>query len=87
LLNSRVDAKQAMGVFRNGAILDLTVLPDKALGETTDGERQVVAEIIAAMTTWPGFGASAATKTLHKKSPALIPVLDNMAIFGAYQLN
>jgi hypothetical protein len=36
------------------------------------------------MTSWPGFGASVATKTLHKKRPALIPVLDNMAIFGAY---
>jgi hypothetical protein len=84
LINSRVDARQAMGVFRNGTTLDLGVLPDKALGETTDGERQVVAEFVGAMTTWPGFGASAATKTLHKKRPALIPVLDNLAIFGAY---
>lgn len=25
-----------------------------------------------------------ATKTLHKKRPTLIPVLDNQAIFGAY---
>ena len=36
------------------------------------------------MTSWPWVGASLATKTLHKKRPALIPVLDNMAIFGAY---
>jgi hypothetical protein len=84
LINSRVEARQAMGVFRNGPTLDLSVLPDKALSETTDGERQVVAEVIAAMTTWPGIGASVATKTLHKKRPALIPILDNMAIFGAY---
>jgi hypothetical protein len=84
LMNSRVDARQAMGVFRNGPTLDLGVLPDKALGETTDSERQVVAEVVATMTTWPGIGASVATKTLHKKRPALIPVLDNMAIFGAY---
>lgn len=83
LINSRVEARQAMGVFRNGPTLDLSVLPDKALGETTDGERQVVAEVVAAMTTWPGIWA-VATKTLHKKRPALIPVLDNMAIFGAY---
>jgi hypothetical protein len=27
---------------------------------------------------------SPSAKTLHKKRPALIPVLDNMAIFGAY---
>lgn len=84
LINSRVDARQAMGVFRNGPTLDLSVLPDKALGETTDGERQLIAELIGAMTRWPGIGASVATKTLHKKRPALIPVLDNMAIFGAY---
>lgn len=25
-----------------------------------------------------------ATKTLHKKRPTLIPILDNLAIFGAY---
>jgi len=84
LINSRVEARQAMGVFRNGPTLDLSLLPDKALGETTDDERQVVAEVVAAMTTWPGIGASVATKTLHKKRPALIPVLDNIAIFGAY---
>ncbi|MGD0713471.1 MAG: DUF6308 family protein [Gaiellaceae bacterium] len=84
LMNSRVDARQAMGVSRHGATLDLSVLPGKALGETTDDERQVVAELIGAMTGWPGIGASVATKTLHKKRPALIPVLDNMAIFGAY---
>jgi hypothetical protein len=84
LINSRVDARQAMGVFRNGATLDLSGLPDKALGETTDRERQLLAELIGTMTTWPGIGASVATKTLHKKRPALIPVLDNMAIFGAY---
>lgn len=84
LINSRVDARQAMGVVRNGATIDLSVLPDKALGETTDGERQVIAELVGAMTTWAGFGASVATKTLHKKRPELIPVLDNMAIFGAY---
>jgi hypothetical protein len=84
LINSRVEARQAMGVARNQTTLDLSVLPDKALGETTDDERQAMAELIGAMTTWPGIGASVASKTLHKKRPTLIPVLDNMAIFGAY---
>jgi hypothetical protein len=36
------------------------------------------------MARWPGFGASVATKVLHKKRPDLIPILDNQAIFGAY---
>jgi hypothetical protein len=43
-----------------------------------------VARVIGNVARWPGFGASLATKTLHKKRPALIPVLDNQAIFGAY---
>jgi len=73
-----------MGVCRNQATLDLSMLPDKPLGETADEERQLIAELIGEMTSWPGIGASVATKTLHKKRPALIPVLDNMAIFGAY---
>lgn len=84
LINSRVDARQAMGIVRNAEPLDLSVLPAKRLEETTDAERQRLAELIGAMTSWPGFGASVATKLLHKKRPALIPVLDNMAIFGAY---
>lgn len=84
LINSRVDARQAMGIVRNADSLDLSVLPRKKLGETTDAERGQLAELIGAMTGWPGFGASVATKLLHKKRPELIPVLDNMAIFGAY---
>ena len=36
------------------------------------------------MASWDGFAASVATKILHKKRPALIPILDNQAIFGAY---
>jgi hypothetical protein len=76
LMNSRVDARQAMGVSRNGGSLDLSALPAKPLEETTDSERQTIAELISSMTGWPGVGASVATKTLHKKRPALIPVLD-----------
>jgi hypothetical protein len=34
----------------------------------------MLAELIGAMTKWPGVGASVATKTLHKKRPALIPL-------------
>lgn len=43
-----------------------------------------VAKLIARVATWPWFQAAVATKLLHKKAPALIPVLDNQAIFGAY---
>jgi hypothetical protein len=84
LVNSRVAARAATSVYRNGATLDLGSLPEKALEETTDDERLVVAHVIGTMTSWPWVGASLATKTLHKKRPSLIPVLDNQAIFGAY---
>lgn len=84
LVNSRVAARAATAVHEHGAALDLTRLPDKALEDTSDQERQLVAEVIGAMTSWPWIGASLATKTLHKKRPALIPILDNQAIFGAY---
>lgn len=84
LVNSRVEARQATGFFRNCASLDLSELPEKPLGATSEEERAEVASLIGVMTSWPGVGASVATKTLHKKRPALIPILDNMAIFGAY---
>ncbi len=84
LINSRVAARAATAVCLNGAALDLAKLPDKALERTTDAERQVVAGAIGTMVSWPWIGASVATKTLHKKRPELIPILDNQAIFGAY---
>lgn len=84
LINSRVAARAATSVYRNGAALDLGSFPDKALEETTNEDREFVASVIGTMTSWPWVGASLATKTLHKKRPALIPVLDNQAIFGAY---
>ena len=84
LINSRVAGQAAAAVLRNGSSLDLAALPDKPLEETTADERRRVADLIGTMTSWPWVGASLATKTLHKKRPRLIPVLDNQAIFGAY---
>jgi Family of unknown function (DUF6308) len=84
LVNSRVAARAATSVYRNGATIDLRSLPSKALEETTHEDRQLVAGVIGTMTSWAWIGASLATKTLHKKRPALIPILDNQAIFGAY---
>jgi Family of unknown function (DUF6308) len=84
LINSRVAAQAATSIYRYGGTLNLAVLPHKPLEETTDSERLAVAEVVGTMTGWPWIGASVATKTLHKKRPALIPILDNLAIFGAY---
>jgi hypothetical protein len=84
LINSNVSARAAISICEHGDSLDLGVLPAKALEETSADEREVAAGVIGAMAAWPYFGASLATKTLHKKRPSLIPVLDNLAIFGAY---
>lgn len=84
LLNSRVDYRAFCSIEQNGSSLDLTLLPDTPLERTRDADRQHLAGQIAVVASWPGFGASTATKALHKKRPALIPVLDNQAIFGAY---
>jgi hypothetical protein len=84
LVNSLVSARAAEGIARHGQTLDLSALPQKPLEETTDEERHLVASIVATVATWPGISASVASKTLHKKRPALIPILDNRAIFEAY---
>jgi Family of unknown function (DUF6308) len=84
LINSRVAGQAAAAVLRNGSSLELPALPDKPLEETTADERRRLADMLGTMTSWPWVGASLATKTLHKKRPHLIPVLDNQAIFGAY---
>ncbi len=84
LINSRVAARAATSVYANGATLDLRSLPHKALEETTADDRQLIASLIGTMASWPWISASVATKTLRKKRPALIPILDNRAIFGAY---
>jgi hypothetical protein len=84
LINSRVAGQAAAAVMRSGRSLDLAAFPDKPLEQTTPAERRALAELIGTMTSWPWVGASLATKTLHKKRPKLVPILDNQAIFGAY---
>jgi hypothetical protein len=84
LVNARFGTLAAMSVVQSSAGLDLVALPTRALESSADDERQRVAELVATVARWSGFGISTATKVLHKKRPALIPILDNQAIFGAY---
>jgi hypothetical protein len=53
LVNSRVAARAAAAVYRNGAMVDLAALPDKPLEKTTSDEREQVAGTIGTMTRWP----------------------------------
>jgi hypothetical protein len=84
LINSQVGPAAFKSVQDLGPDLDLDVLPNKRLEDSTENDRQAIAEVIAEVAGWPGFAASVATKVLHKKRPGLIPILDNQAIFGAY---
>jgi hypothetical protein len=84
LVNSRATGKAFKSIEKYGPTLSLARLPDKPLEGTTQAERTTVAAVIAEVANWPGFATSIATKVLHKKKPALIPILDNQAIFGAY---
>ena len=84
LINSRVGYRAFKSVQDLGPSVDLAALPDTSLEHTTADERDKVAELVWRVAQWPGFAASVATKVLHKKRPALIPILDNQAIFGAY---
>ncbi len=84
LINSRVAGTAFKAVQDHGDEVPLDALPGCALEDSDDGERQAVCDVICTVIAWPGFAASVATKVLHKKRPALIPILDNEAIFGAY---
>ena len=83
-LNSRATGRAVSSVSEKGQGLNLRALPSKPLEDTSESERENLAQVLTDVSSWPGFKASLATKMLHKKRPALIPVLDNLAIFGAY---
>lgn len=82
--NSRPSGRAFKSVVQLAGKVDLSVLPEKQLADTSSRERDSIADFIAEIAGWPGFAASLATKMLHKKRPALIPVLDNHASFEAY---
>ena len=84
LINSRVAGTAFKAVQDHGHEVALKSLPVCALEDTEEAQRQAVCDVICTVVAWPGFAASVATKVLHKKRPALIPILDNEAIFGAY---
>lgn len=84
LVNSRATYRAFQSLRDRGHEVDLCALPACALELASDDDLRRTSEAIASVAGWPGFGASTATKVLHKKRPQLIPLLDNQAIFGAY---
>lgn len=84
LVSSRAGYRAFQSLRDCGKTIDLDNLPHKALEQISDNELSYIAQVIAKIANWKGFGASLATKVLHKKRPDLIPILDNQSIFGAY---
>lgn len=84
LMNSQVGWRAFQTLLEQGHTIDMSPVPAKPLELTTYKERRQIAAVIAHMARLPGFASSVATKVLHKKRPATIPVLDNQAIYGAY---
>jgi hypothetical protein len=84
LMNSQVGWRAFQSLQKHGFSIELANLPIKPLEQTSVEERKQIASVIADLAQYPGFAASVATKVLHKKRPALIPILDNQAVFGAY---
>lgn len=82
LMNSRADGRAFQTLFARGK-RDRSPLPNISLETTNRDQRRQLADLVAKVAAWRAFGASLA-KLLHKKRPALIPILDNQAIFGAY---
>jgi hypothetical protein len=54
------------------------------LHQLDDGGLAPVVATITALVNRPGFGCALATKVLHEKGPAAIPVVDNQAIFATH---
>ena len=64
LINARFGTSAALAVVEHGASLDLCSLPNCALESSDDDERQRVADLVATVARWRGFGTSTATKVL-----------------------
>ena len=66
------------------APLDISKVPSAPLHETSTASRTVVVDAIMELVgrRGSGFASSLASKVLHKKRPATVPVLDNAAIYA-----
>ncbi len=85
LVNSNASRGTFLSIWHHAPEINdlLAGLPGTALEESDRQLRSRVVQLIGAVGSWPGIKVSVATKLLHKKRPALVPVLDNQAIFGA----
>ena len=64
--------------------VNVSRIPSIPLHETSEADRAVIVDGIMELVgrRGSGFASSLATKVLHKKRPATVPVLDNAAIYA-----
>lgn len=83
LLEGRPQSSAALSLaLLNDDQRDLSSLSRTPLHLTTAEERERIVEVVMRLVVLPGFASSLATKVLHKKRSATVPILDNQAIFG-----
>ena len=84
LLEGRPQSRAAMELaLLSDDQRDLRAVPRTALHLSTPGDREAILQAILKLVALPGFASSLATKILHKKRPAAVPILDNRAIYGS----
>lgn len=66
--------------------VNISLVPEQPLSELDAHGVARVVDAVMDLVAMPGFGSAVATKVLHKKRPASVPVLDNKAIFGTYMI-
>lgn len=83
LLEGRPQSQAAMSLaLLDDDQRDLRAVPVTTLHLSTPDDRQAILRAIIQLVALPGFASSLATKVLHKKRPATVPILDNRAIYG-----
>jgi hypothetical protein len=83
LLNGRPQARAALSLVRlTDDQRDISDVPETPLHLTAPDERTRILAAIMRLVGLSGIGSSLATKILHRKRPATIPILDNQAIYA-----
>ena len=65
------------------APIDIKEVPTAPLHELDEGQQERVIDVIVEIASLRGFRSALASKILHPKRRASVPVLDNQAIYGA----
>lgn len=83
LLEGRPSSTAAQQLLRARAI-DISRVPSSPLGELSDYQCDAVVAGIRELAKLDGIRSALATKVLHPKRRASVPILDNQAIYGAF---